>query len=148
MSIESNVSEDGGRQTKKRKIGENEGPIGATTLPDISSDNPSSNKITTELLSFSKPLTSRDLLGQHSNSSVKIIEFSDDGSLFVSGGEDGRVLLWQTDKVRKTKWTPNPTSIDTQYGGYVNCLAVSPDNKRVFSSGGWDQKLLIHDIRT
>ena len=66
----------------------------------------------------------------------------------MSGGEDGRVLLWQTDKARDTKWTPNPTSMDTLHGGYVYDLVVSPDNNRVFSSGGRDKMLLIHDIKT
>ena len=43
-------------------------------------------------------LKCRDLIGQHSRRGVNAVEFSDDGSLFVSGGDDGRVLLWPTNQ--------------------------------------------------
>jgi WD40 repeat protein len=69
--------------------------------------------------------------------------------LFVSGGNDGRLLLWPTNKAVDEKWTPNPTEMNTKLedSEVVLCLAASPDNKRIFS-GGSDDNLTIHDANT
>ena len=107
-----------------------------------------SNWISTEHLSFfPQSLRSRDLIGQHGGESVNIVEFSDDGSWFVSGGDDGRVLLWLTGNALDDEWTPEPIEIDAKHENDITGLAVSPYNNRIFSGGG-DNKLLIHDVDT
>ena len=102
------------------------------------------------LSSFPQSLRSRNLIDQHSGESVNIVEFSDDGAWFVSGGADGRVLLWPTGNALDDEWTPEPIEIDAKH---VECesaimdLAMSPYNDRIFSCGR-DKKLLIHDANT
>jgi len=106
------------------------------------------NKISFDRLSSLKPLCCRYLSDYHDNETVSSIEFSDDSSLFVSGGGDGRVLLWPTNKAVDEKWTPNPTEMNTKHeNSAVYCLAVSPDNKHIFS-GGFNKRITIHDAET
>lgn len=145
---------DGGNpQAKKRKITKtnetsNDGTSSSRTMPATGSFYKfPSNRISALQLSFSaEPLRSRDLKGCHSNRPVNTIEFSNDGSWFVSGGDDGRVLLWPIDKALDDyQWTPKSTALDTKHGSYVFCLAVSPNNDRIFSG---DNKLLVHDVTT
>ena len=125
-------------------------PLAAGNSRSIRSDNfykfPS-NKISAERLSSSQPLNCRDLIGHHGKGSIDVVEFSDDGSLFVSGGRDGRVLLWPTSKAVDEKWKPKPTEMETKQEDYIWCLSISPDNRRIFS-GGFDCKLLIHNAET
>ena len=106
-----------------------------------------STVISASLLSSSKSLRNRDLVGQHDRG-VNAVEFSDDGSFFVSGGDDGRVVLWPKDKVIDKQWAPEATAMDTKHGGIAFSLAVSPDNERILSGGIKDKKLLIHDVKT
>jgi len=57
------------------------------------------SEVSGEVLSSLQPLRCRDLASRfHSDRSVNAVVFSDDDSFFVSGGEDGRVLLWPTSK--------------------------------------------------
>ena len=104
-----------------------------------------------ERISSLNPLRYRDLVGQHGEKTeVNVVEFSDDSTFFVTGGDDGRVLLWPTSKAADDKWTPEPIAMETIADGEnrsVWCLAVSPDNQRIFS-GSRDNKLLIHDANT
>ena len=95
----------------------------------------------------SQDLHCRDLIGHHSKKEVTVVEFSEDGSFFVSGGKDGGVLLWPTSKAIDDQWTPNPTVMKAKHHYKVICLALSSDNKRIFS-GGKDNLLLIHDVET
>ena len=145
-------------ETKKREFetrqsggdGADGEPLAADNLRSIHSDKfykfPS-NKISAERLSSSQPLNCRDLIGHHGKGSIDVVEFSDDGSLFVSGGRDGRVLLWPTSKAVDEKWDPEPTEMKTKHDYSIWCLAISPDNRRIFSGSG-DNKLLIHDVKT
>ena len=107
-----------------------------------------SNGISTEhLSSFPQSLRSRDLIGQHGGELVNIVEFSDDGSWFVSGGDDGRVLLWPTGNALDDEWTPEPIEIDAKHGSNILGLAMSPYNDSIFS-GSEGKKLLINDVDT
>ena len=103
--------------------------------------------ISVDRLSSSQPLQCRDLIGHRGGQGVSVFEFSDDGSLFASGGDDGRVLLWPTSEALEEEWTPNPTAMETEHKVATWCLAISHDNQRLFS-GGLDRKLLIHNVNT
>ena len=112
------------------------------------SSRPSGGRLSVERLSSSQPLRCRDLIGHHGDKrAVNAVVFSGDGSLFASGGKDGRVLVWSTSKAIDRKWTPNPTAMETKHDSFILCLVMSPNNERVFS-GGLDNKLLIHNIST
>ena len=84
--------------------------------------------LSVERISSSQPLRCRDLTGYHDNLGVNAVEFSDDGFLFASGGDDNRVLLWSTSKAIVEEWTPNPTAMETMHDFAIWCLAMSPDN--------------------
>ena len=92
-------------------------------------------------LSFS----SVDLVGH--KDVINIIEFSDDGTLFSSGGEDSIVRLWPISKVAAAQVPIVPIEMQTSHKYVVTSLAFSQDNSRLFS-GGVDGKILIHDIQT
>ena len=103
-----------------------------------------SNKISAERLSSSQPLNCRDLIGHHGDDEgINVVEFSNDGSLFVSGGDGGRILLWPTSKAVDKNWKPKPTAIETEHEKPIWCLAISPDNRRIFIGGSdkWQQTL-------
>ena len=103
--------------------------------------------ISAEQMYSSQPLRSHAISGQHSTKGVNVIEFSDDGSFFVSGGDDGRVLLWSTDRAMDEHWKPKATEMGSKHKNYIFCLAVSPDNNRIYS-GGKDDNAFIHDAKT
>ena len=106
--------------------------------------------ISSNFISAHGYLQSRDINGQKQNSSfgARTLEFSNDGSWFISGGIDGRVLLWPTKKALDTRWTPDPTVMDDKHKMYSTaCLAISPDNGKIVS-GGLDKKMIIHDTTT
>ena len=142
------MSVNGGLEAKKRKISAVDGEDDSL-LAGSSKARSATKTISTDWLSSSqKHLRSRDLTGQLNGKPVNVIEFSDDGSWFVSGGDDGRMLLWPTIKALDEKWTPKATEIkDPKYDYAIFCLAVSPDNGRIFSAGGCG-KLLINDVTT
>ena len=100
-----------------------------------------------KLISTGKNFLGRDLHGPHRQLSVSTIEFSDDGLWFVSGGVDGRVLLWPTTKALEKNWKPNPTAMETKHKISIECLAMSHHSGRIIS-GGLDNKLINHDSNT
>ena len=94
-----------------------------------------------------QPLRSIDV--QFNTEPIWAFDFSPDGSFFVSGG-DKCVRLWITREILGCgNATPNPIQMDTQHGDIgVSCVAVSPNNRRIFRSGTRDLKILIHDSET
>ena len=72
------------------------------------------------------------------------MEFSDDGTLLVSGGQDETVRLWSLNQ-SCDGW--KSTEMKTKHEDVVSCSAFSPDNQRIVS-GGLDKKVLIHDTNT
>ena len=101
-----------------------------------------------ERLSQSQPVHCKDLLG-HSEV-IRAIEFSNDGSLLVSGGDGDRpVLIWRMDQVlaNRTRQTVLSVLKVTRNDFKLYSLAVSPDNCRIFV-GGRDQAVYVHDTQT
>ena len=60
-----------------------------------------------------------------------------DGRL-VTGGEDGRIAIWQ-------RGAPQPEAVLTGHTAPVTALAVSPDGKRL-ASGSWDRTVRIWPV--
>ena len=85
----------------------------------------------------------RDLTGHEGG--VGGIEFTADGTLLASGGTDKIVRLWPIGKPNEDAITP--IEMETKHESFVYCLAVTPDNLRLFS-GEKNGKLLIHDVAT
>lgn len=142
------VEEDGrdSRAKKRKLIDVDGGPSSSSNFYNFSSI----TEISASRVSSSKPFHSRDLIGEHGDKTeVGSVEFSDDGSFFVSGGADGRVLLWSTDSALSPKCNPKATAMDARHnpGGDILGLSISPDNNRIFS-GADDDKLFVHDAKT
>ena len=63
---------------------------------------------------------------------ITAINLSVDGLYFVSGGDDGRVLMWPTNQVISGEaFDPNPMEMETKHGFEICCLALSLDNERI-----------------
>ena len=79
---------------------------------------------------------------------VNVIEFSEDGSFFVSGGNDGRLLVWPENPVLHSETMfSKPTAMEKKQG-VITSLAVDSENDCIFSGSLEDGKIFIHDART
>ena len=129
-------------QAKKRKLDQ---PTTSGSIYNFPTD-----RISADRLSYSQSsLDSFDLKGYHGVSvdgrcQSVVVEFSEDGSYFLSGGCDGRVLLWSAKGLLGSKRGLWSNKISSEHGASVLCLAMSSDNQKIFS-GGDDLKLFIHD---
>lgn len=83
------------------------------------------------------------------SSVIRGLEFSDDGSLLVSGG-DRTVLIWKMDQVldRNRRQPVFPTVLKVAPKDFtLFSLAISPDNSRILV-GGRDQAVYVYDAQT
>ena len=75
------------------------------------------------------------------------MDFKEDGTVFVTGGRDGEVRLYDENKISKVKileeGVNTPTHKNRIYG--VKFLTDEPN---LLISGGWDKVVLLWDIRT
>ena len=83
-------------------------------------------------------------------SGVRAIEFSDDGTLLASGGEDQIVRLWPLSKAVEDGRLMEDVSIvpiemEDIHESRVCCLALSSDNEHLFSGDSLGQ-VFIHDV--
>ncbi|XP_059475171.1 DDB1- and CUL4-associated factor 5 [Neocloeon triangulifer] len=79
---------------------------------------------------------------------VNAIEFSTDGKLLVSGGDDRRVLAWKVDDIIDDRPVPvNPMAMRAEHGSNIFCLTLNSDNSKIFSAGN-DETVIIHDLNT
>ncbi|XP_053684779.1 DDB1- and CUL4-associated factor 5 [Sabethes cyaneus] len=101
------------------------------------------NNLFHERLRIAKNLYKKDLVSHYG--CVNAIEFSQEGELLVSGGDDRRVLLWHVDKSILEK--ESPVSMQKQHLSNIFCLGMDSRNTRIFS-GGNDDVVIVHDIQT
>ena len=92
----------------------------------------------------------KDLASQ--SSVIRVIEFSDDGSLLVSGGDGNRsVLVWRMDKVLGGTHNAVPVGLeDTPKNLQVFSVAITPDKNCIFVGGrlGEIGKILVFNPQT
>ncbi|XP_077296815.1 DDB1- and CUL4-associated factor 5 [Arctopsyche grandis] len=104
---------------------------------------PSGRRLLDSRLLAARSLYRRDLLCHYG--CVNAIEFSAQGHLLLSGGDDRRVMLWNFDKTLMERSQPEPML--TQHFSNIFCLAITNDNLRIFS-GGNDDQVIVHDTPT
>ena len=84
-----------------------------------------------------------DLVGNMNT--VSAMEFSEDGSLLVSGGVDKRVRLWSIGIQTLDDDQPSK-KMEKNHSAVVLCLALASDNRRIFSDV-MDSFVFIHDTQ-
>ncbi|XP_029164290.1 DDB1- and CUL4-associated factor 5 isoform X2 [Nylanderia fulva] len=91
----------------------------------------------------SENLYRKDLLSHYG--CVNAIEFSNQGDLLVSGGDDRRVLLWKVEQAIQD--IGKPTVMKGQHVSNIFCLGYDSSKTKIFSAGNDDQ-VIVHDLRT
>ncbi|KAG8237894.1 hypothetical protein J437_LFUL017042 [Ladona fulva] len=96
-----------------------------------------------ERLGLASNLYRKDLLAHYG--CVNAIEFSNEGELLVSGGDDRRVLLWKVEEA--IHGVGKPVAMRAQHISNIFCLGYDSTNSKIFSAGNDDQ-VIVHDTRT
>jgi WD repeat-containing protein 22 len=65
--------------------------------------------------------------------------------LFVSGGDDRRVLIWNVEQA--VHGVCKPAAMRAQHISNIFCLGFDSTNSKVFSAGNDDQ-VIVHDAKT
>ncbi|XP_012523376.1 DDB1- and CUL4-associated factor 5 [Monomorium pharaonis] len=91
----------------------------------------------------SENLYRKDLLSHYG--CVNAIEFSNQGDLLVSGGDDRRVLLWKVEQA--IQGMGKPIVMKSQHVSNIFCLGYDSSKTKIFSAGNDDQ-VIVHDLRT
>jgi WD40 repeat protein len=79
--------------------------------------------------------------------SVYSVGLNADGSKLVTGGQDGSVYLWTVPPFKVGQMVRTTIDKATRLSGHgitVECVAVSPDGKRI-ASGSWDNTARLYD---
>ncbi|CAH4036891.1 DDB1- and CUL4-associated factor 5 isoform X1 [Pieris brassicae] len=74
---------------------------------------------------------------------VNAIEFSSNGELLVSGGDDRRVMLWQFGQT--LLHYGKPEAMKALHQSNIFCLGITSDNQKIYS-GGNDDIVIVHDL--
>ncbi|KAG6455443.1 hypothetical protein O3G_MSEX009224 [Manduca sexta] len=106
-------------------------------LPDIKSE------LFYNRLNAAKNLYRKDLVCHFG--CVNAIEFSSNGELLVSGGDDRRVMLWQFGLAMLDRGKPE--ALKAVHQSNIFCLGVTNDNQKVYS-GGNDDIVIVHDLES
>lgn len=91
----------------------------------------------------SENLFRKDLLSHYG--CVNAIEFSSQGDLLISGGDDRRVLLWRVEQAIQD--VGKPAVMKAQHISNIFCLGYDSSKTKIFSAGNDDQ-VIVHDLRT
>ncbi|CAH2045158.1 unnamed protein product, partial [Iphiclides podalirius] len=106
-------------------------------IPDLKS------QLFNKRLNAAKNLYRRDLVCHFG--CVNAIEFSSNGELLVSGGDDRRVMLWQFGQAILDCGKPIPMKAVHQSN--IFCLGITNDNQKIYS-GGNDDIVIVHDLES
>ncbi|XP_055599396.1 DDB1- and CUL4-associated factor 5 [Uranotaenia lowii] len=130
---------------RRRKLPHRQGNILGHLVARQLGDNvrPFRSNLFYERLRIAKNLYKKDLVSHYG--CVNAIEFSQEGELLVSGGDDRRVLLWHVDKAIMDKEVP--AAMQKQHLSNIFCLGMDSRNARIFS-GGNDDVVIVHDVQT
>ncbi|KAL0869020.1 hypothetical protein ABMA27_007339 [Loxostege sticticalis] len=94
-------------------------------------------------LNAAKNLYRRDLVCHFG--CVNAIEFSSNGELLVSGGDDRRVMLWQFGQALLDHGKPE--AMKAVHQSNIFCLGITNDNQKIYS-GGNDDIVIVHDVES
>ena len=86
-----------------------------------------------------KNLYKKDLLSHFG--CVNAVEFSDDGDLMVSGGDDKRVLCWDVDRSitshhsHQGRGSYKPIVMSAEHDSNIFCLSFDDKKTKIYSGG-------------
>ena len=106
---------------------------------------PFSEYLFEETCHSTKALHCKDLVS--SAGSLSTLEFSSDGKFFITGGTTGQVLLLSINEALSYNPKSNPTVMSTRQTSCISTLAISPNNRFVFS-GGSSLGVSINEVQT
>lgn len=66
-------------------------------------------------------------------------------TLFSTGGDDRRVLLWRVEQA--IRGVGKPTVMKAQHVSNIFCLGYDSSKTKIFSAGNDDQ-VIVHDLET
>ncbi|MEO2050104.1 MAG: protein kinase [Pirellulales bacterium] len=75
---------------------------------------------------------------------VNAIVFAEDGTTAVSGGDDGKIYVWNISSLCRNGEIELLASCQAHQGDLL-CLAIAPDSKRI-ASGGSDNRLFLWNL--
>lgn len=67
--------------------------------------------------------------------------------MFVTGGDDRRVLLWNVEAALSNTNQYHPRSMKGEHNSNIFCLSFDSNNTRIFSAGN-DEQVIVHDLKT
>ncbi|XP_045776889.1 DDB1- and CUL4-associated factor 5 isoform X2 [Maniola jurtina] len=76
---------------------------------------------------------------------VNAIEFSSNGELLISGGDDRRVMVWQFGQALIDRGNPEP--MKALHSSNIFCLGITTDSQKIYS-GGNDDIVIVHDVES
>ncbi|CAH0728522.1 unnamed protein product, partial [Brenthis ino] len=94
-------------------------------------------------LDAAKNLYRRDLVCHFG--CVNAIEFSSNGELLVSGGDDRRIMVWQFGQAILDHGKPEP--MKALHQSNIFCLGITSDSQKIYS-GGNDDIVIVHDLES
>ncbi|XP_059053238.1 uncharacterized protein LOC131847638 isoform X2 [Achroia grisella] len=94
-------------------------------------------------LNAAKNLYRRDLVCHFG--CVNAIEFSNNGELLVSGGDDRRIMLWQFGQAILNRGKPE--AMKAMHQSNIFCLGITSDSQKIYS-GGNDDIVIVHDLES
>jgi WD40 repeat protein len=84
---------------------------------------------------------------QEEGNFINCSDHNEDGTFFATAGQDARMRVYDSENPDKVLHVysrlANPTHANRIYS-----LKFYPDNKNLIASGGWDESLILWDIRT
>lgn len=96
-----------------------------------------------ERLRAAKDHYKRDLVAHFG--CVNAIEFSNEGELLISAGDDRRVLLWNLEKA--LAGIGQPRAVEKEHKSNIFCLEFYHDKTKLFSVGN-DDAVIVRDVTT
>lgn len=81
------------------------------------------------------------------NRQLNCLDFNHDASKFIVCGGDPALRLYDEQKKKCVSVLDGKSSVYSGHTNRVFCVKFSKDDPNVVMSGGWDQKVLIWDLR-
>ena len=86
-------------------------------------------------------------LTQHAGKPVRALSFTPDGSLLISGCDDGHIYIHDTSSFRQNDSIRMVAAIHNAHRGYILSVAVLPDSKRFVTSSA-DKTVKVWNVGT